>query len=84
MARADQIREELARWRLCFGLLVAIGASLTGWVIPQLAHPVSDPPEIGGVDILSATLIVLAVVSLLAFVVYVAMMRKTNELGDIE
>ena len=84
MARAAQIKEDLARWRLCFGLLVAIGASLTGWVIPQLSQPISEPLTIGGVDIRLTALLVLLIVAVLAFFIYLAMMKKTNELGDVE
>ena len=49
MARPDQIKEELARWRLCFGLPVVI-----------------------------------AIVAVLAVLVYLAMMKKTDELGGLE
>ncbi len=83
MARVDRFKEELARWRLCFGLLVAIDASLVGWLLPELSQNVSHPPMIGGLDLRLAALLALPIVTVLAVFVYVAMMRKTDELGEL-
>ena len=88
MARSDQIKEELARWRLCFGLLVAIGASLVGWVVPELSQTATYTsttgiPKIGEINLILAALVAIPIVAVLAVLVYLAMMRKTDELGDL-
>lgn len=36
MARADQIKEELARWRLHFGVWSITAVSLFAWVIQRI------------------------------------------------
>ena len=89
MARSDQIKEDLARWRLCFGLLVVIGGSLVGWVVPELSQnaaytSTTDNPKIGGINLLLAALVTIAIITVLAALVYLTMMRKTEELGDLE
>ena len=83
MTRPDQIKEELARWRLCFGLLVAIGASLVGWLAGKLSQDATSIPKIGEMNLLLVALVVIAIVTVLAVIVYVAMMWKTNELGEV-
>ena len=83
MATSDQIKEELARWRLCFGLLVATGASIVGWLIPELSRR-NVPPEVVGLDLRWVALVATFFLTALAFFIYLAMGRKTDQLGDLD
>ena len=84
MARSDQIKEDLARWRLCFGLLAAIGVSLFAWVVQRLSSEASKIPRVGDLNLLWVALITVASVTVLLTVIYVAMVRKARELGELD
>lgn len=83
MALSDQIKEDLARWRLCFGLVVAAGASIVGWLIPELSQRAA-PPVVLGSDLRWVALVTTFLLTALAFFIYLAMGRKTDQLGDLD
>ena len=76
MARADQIKEELARWRLISGLLVVIDVSLIAWICQEID---SDPPHSS--FLLEACILVLVITATWIFVDR-KMLRTIKELGE--
>ena len=83
MALADQIKEDLARWRLCFGLVAATAASIVGWLLPELSQG-NDPPMVVELDLRWIALFATFILAVLAFFIYLAMGRKTDQLGALD
>ena len=78
MARADQIKEELARGRLLSGLLVVVDVSLIGWIFQQID---SGPPYS---RFLLGAGIVMLIITVLWIAVDLKMVREIRELGELK
>ena len=76
MARTDQIKEELARWRLHFGVWSVTTISLFAWLMQQME------PGWGWLEFGAAGLTVYLVVALVA--IDHKMKLLAGELGEME